>query len=127
VTVKVVDALGGPISNARVTLNGPQKLSGVTKGDGTATFDNIIGGSMQIIAQAQGTPDIYQAITTTVTQPGTVQVRLDKYIALGSTLISASMLVTIIILLLAVIALLLVEILRRKKVNLARQAKTSFS
>jgi hypothetical protein len=127
VTVKVVDALGGPISNARVTLNGPQKLSGVTKGDGTATFDNIIGGSMQIIAQAQGTPDIYQAITTTVTQPGTVQVRLDKYIALGSTLISASMLVTIIILLLAVIALLLVEILRKKKVNLARQAKTSFS
>jgi len=127
VIVKVVDVLGGPISNAQVTLNGPQKLSGVTKGDGTATFDNIIGGSMQIIAQAQGTPDIYQAITITVAQPGTVQVRMDKYIALGSTLIPASLLVTIIIILLAVIALLLIEIIRRKKVNIPRQAKTSFS
>ena len=127
VIVKVVDVLGGPISNAQVTLNGPQKLSGVTKGDGTATFDNIIGGSMQIIAQAQGTPDIYQAITTTVAEPGTVQVRMDKYIALGSTLIPASLLVTIIIILLAVIALLLIEIIRRKKVNIPRQAKTSFS
>jgi hypothetical protein len=127
VTVKVVDALGGPISNAQVTLNGPQKLSDVTKGDGAVTFDNIIGGSMQIIAQAQGAPDIYQAITTTVTQPGTVQLRMDKYIALGSTLIPASLLVTIVIILLAVVGLLLVEILRRKKVNLSRQAKTSFS
>ncbi|HSQ49111.1 MAG TPA: carboxypeptidase-like regulatory domain-containing protein [Candidatus Deferrimicrobiaceae bacterium] len=127
VTVKVVDALGGPISTAQVTLNGPQKLSDVTKGDGTVTFDNIIGGSMQIIAQAQGAPDIYQAITTTVTQPGTVQLRMDKYIAFGSTLIPASLLVTIIIILLAVMGLLLVEILRRKKVNLHRQAKTSFS
>ncbi len=90
VTVKVVDALGGPISNAQVTLNGPQKLSDVTKGDGTVTFDNIIGGSMQIIAQAKEHPDIYQAITTTVDQPGTVQLKMDKYIALGSTLIPAS-------------------------------------
>ena len=127
VTVKVVDALGGPISNAQVTLNGPQKISGVTKGDGTATFDNIIGGSMQIIAQAQGAPDIYQAVITIVTQPGTVQVRMDKYIALGSTLIPASLLVTLIIILVIVVGLLLVEILLRKKVTLPRQAKTSFS
>jgi hypothetical protein len=123
----VVDALGSPVSNVQITLNGPQKLSGVTKGDGTTTFDNIIGGSMQIIAQAQGAPDIYQAITTTVTQAGTVQVRMDKYIALGSTLIPASLLVTIIIILFAVVALLLVEILRKRKVNVLRQAKTSFS
>ncbi|MGE5187427.1 MAG: hypothetical protein ACM3JE_00200 [Betaproteobacteria bacterium] len=127
VTVRVVDALGSPVSNVQITLNGPQKLSGVTKGDGTTTFDNIIGGSMQIIAQAQGAPDIYQAITTTVTQAGTVQVRMDKYIALGSTLIPASLLVTIIIILFAVVALLLVEILRKRKVNVLRQAKTSFS
>ena len=52
---------------------------------------------------------------------------MDKYIALGSTLIPASLLVTIIIILLAVVGLLLVEILRRKKVNTPRQAKTSFS
>jgi uncharacterized membrane protein len=82
---------------------------------------------MQIIAQAQGTPDIYNAVTATVTQSGTVQVRMEKYIALGSTLIPASLLVTIVIILLAVVALLLVEILRRKKVNVPRQTKSSFS
>lgn len=115
--VKVVDALGAAISNAEVTLNGPQTLSAITKGDGIATFDNIVGGNMQIITQAQGSPDAYQAITTVVNGPGTVQVKMDKYIALGSMLLPASFLLTLAIIIAAVLTLIVVEVARRRRVT----------
>ena len=82
-SVAVVDFFGNPISNANVTLNGPEKISEVTQSDGKATFNNIIGGNIQIIAQASGTKDAYQAITLTVNQPTSVQIKIDRYIALG--------------------------------------------
>ena len=52
VSVSVVDFFGHPISNANVTLNGPcnRTLSAMTKSDGTATFNNVVGGDMQIVA-----------------------------------------------------------------------------
>jgi hypothetical protein len=117
VQVKVVDALGGAISNAAVTLNGPQKLTGTTKSDGTVTFDNIVGGSMQVIAQANGNPEAYQAQTINVDQSTTITVKMDKYIALGSTLIPASLLLTIIIVILAIVTLAVVEVIRRRRVK----------
>jgi len=117
VQVKVVDALGGAISNAAVTLNGPQILTGTTKGDGTVTFDNIVGGSMQVIAQANGNPEAYQALTINVDQSTTITVKMDKYIALGSTLIPASLLLTIIIVILAIVTLVVVEVIRRRRVK----------
>ena len=70
---------------------------------------------MQIIAQAPGTPDAYQAITLTVNQPTTVQIKIDKYVALGSLLIPASSLITIIIILVAIILFALVEVYRRRR------------
>jgi hypothetical protein len=117
VQVKVVDALGGAISNAAITLNGPQTLTGTTKGDGTVTFDNLVGGNMQVIAQANGNPEAYQALTINVEQSTTVTVKMDKFIALGSTLIPASLLLTIIIILLAVVILVVVEVIRRRRVK----------
>ncbi len=114
-SVAVVDFFGNPISNANVTLNGPEKLSGVTQSDGKATFNNIIGGSIQIIAQASGTKDAYQAMTLTVNQPTSVQIKIDKYVAIGSLLIPASALITILIILVAIILFALVEVYRRKR------------
>ena len=113
----VVDFFGNPISNANVTLNGPEKISEVTQRDGKATFNNIIGGNMQIIAQASGTKDAYQAITLTVIQPTSVQVKIDRYIALGSILIPASAFITLIIILVALILFAIVEIYRRRRVK----------
>ena len=54
VSVSVVDFFGTPISNANVTLNGPstERFSAKTQSDGTATFNNVIGGDMQIVAFA---------------------------------------------------------------------------
>ncbi len=113
----VVDFFGNPISNANVTLNGPEKISEVTQSDGKATFNNIIGGNIQIIAQASGTKDAYQAMTLTVNQPTSVQIKIDRYIALGSMLIPASALITIIIILVAIILFAMVEIYRRRRVK----------
>ncbi len=114
-SVSVVGFFGAPISNVNVTLNGPQQQSATTKSDGTATFNNIIGGNMQIIAQVPGAPDVYQAITLTVNQPTSIQIRIDKYVALGSILIPASALIAILIILVALISFATVEVYRRRR------------
>ena len=116
-SVSVVDFFGAPISNVQVTINGQQQLSEPTQNNGKATFNNIVGGNMQIIAQASGTPDAYQAITVNVNQPSTVQIRMDKYVALGSLLIQASLLITILIILSAIILFALVEVVRRRRLK----------
>jgi hypothetical protein len=71
-SMAVVDFFGNPISNANVTLNGPEKIFQVTQSDGKAIFNNIVGGNIQIIAQASGTKDAYQAMTLTINQPTSV-------------------------------------------------------
>jgi hypothetical protein len=117
VSVSVVDFFGQPISNANVTLNGPatERLSAMTQGDGTATFNNVIGGDMQIVAFAQGAQNSYQAVTLTVDNPTSVQIKMDRYIALGSLMIPVSSLITLIIILVAIVLFATVEIYRRKK------------
>ena len=119
VSVSVVDFFGRPIPNANVTLNGPEteRFSAVTQGDGTVTFSNVIGGDMQIVAFAPGAQNDYQAVTLTVNQPTSVQIKIDRYIALGSLLIQASSLITIAVILVAVILFAAVEIYRRKRVK----------
>ena len=119
VSVSVVDFFGRPIPNANVTLNGPEteRFSAVTQGDGTVTFSNVIGGDMQIVAFAPGAQNGYQAVTLTVNQPTSVQIKIDRYIALGSLLIQASSLITIAVILAAVILFAAVEIYRRKRVK----------
>ena len=79
-SVKVVDFFGNPISNANVTLNGPatERFSAMTKSDGTATFNNVVGGDMQIVAFAPGAQNNYQAITLTVNQPTSVQIKIES-------------------------------------------------
>ena len=116
-SVSVVDFFGSPVSNANVTLNGPLLASAVTQSNGKATFNNIIGGNMQIIAQPSGTQDASQAITVNVDQPTTVQIKIEKYVALGSILIPTSSLFTILIIVLAIIMFVIVEVYRRRRVK----------
>jgi hypothetical protein len=118
-TVTVVDFLGTPISNVNVTLNGPEKISAQTQSDGKAIFNEIIGGNMQIIVQASGIQDAYQALTLTVNQPTALQVKIDRFVAIGPILIQASLLITILIVLASVIVLLLVEVFSRRRTRSA--------
>ena len=93
VSVSVVDLFGNPISNANVTINGQgtERLTALTASDGKATFNNIIGGNMQVVAFAPGAQNSYQAITVNVNQPTSVQVKIDKFVALGSLLIQSTL------------------------------------
>jgi len=120
VSVKVVDFFGNPISNANVTLNGPatESFSALTKGDGTAVFNDVVGGDMQVVAFAPGAQNAYQAIAVTINQPISVQVKIERYVALGSLFVPVSSLIALIVILVAVILLVVVEVYRRKKAKL---------
>ena len=115
IKVSVIDFFGQPIPNANVTLNGPdtESFSAIAK-SGTATFNNVVGGNMQIIAFAQGAQNDYQAITLNVDQPTSVQVRIDRIVALGPILIQVSTLFAILVIVIAIISLAIVEIYTRK-------------
>jgi hypothetical protein len=117
-SVKVVDLLGSPISNAQVTINGAQQKSASTASDGKATFGSIIGGDMQIVAQIQGTSGASQAITVYINEPTTVQIKLENYVSVGGMLMQASTLTTIVIVLVIAVVFGIVEVVRRKKPNL---------
>ena len=117
VSVRVVDFFGSPISNANVTLNGPatERFSAITKGDGTATFSNVVGGSMQVVAFALGGENNYQSLTLNVDQPTTVQLKIDKYVVLGSLLAPVSSLIAVLVILIGIILLIIVEVYLRRR------------
>ena len=117
VSVRVVDFLGQPIQNANVTLIGPstERFSTLTPSSGTATFSDVIGGDMQIVAFAQAAPNDYQAVTQLVNQTTSIQIKLGQYIAVGPFLIQANTLITIMIILVVAILFVVVEIYRHKR------------
>jgi hypothetical protein len=121
-SVSVVDFFGSPIPNVNVILNGPAKTSAVTQSNGVATFDNIVGGNMQIIAEAQGAQDASQSITVNVNEPTTVQLQIGKYVSLGGMLMQASTLITILIIIACVLSFTAVEVYRRRRIKSAPTA-----
>jgi hypothetical protein len=117
VEVTVVDYFGAPISNANVTLNGPssERFSAMTSGNGKATFNNVVGGDMQIVAFAKGAESSYQAVSLTVDQPTSVQIKMGGYVALGTILIPTAWLFTLILIIVAIVLLVVVEMFLRRR------------
>ncbi|MCW4000178.1 MAG: carboxypeptidase-like regulatory domain-containing protein [Candidatus Bathyarchaeota archaeon] len=113
--VSVVDLFGAPIPNMQVTLKGPEKVSAITPSDGKVSFNNIMGGNMLITAQSADVEDASQAVTVTVNEPTVVQIKIDRYVSVGGTLIQASTLITMIIILVAAALFMLVEVYRRQR------------
>jgi hypothetical protein len=118
ISVKVVDYFGQSISNAEVVVNRPgmEKVSATTAATGTATFNSIIGGSMQIVAYPKGMENSYEAVNVQVIAPESIQIEMSNYVLLGSVLIGTSLIVTMIIIASVAILFLLLEILRRKQI-----------
>jgi hypothetical protein len=116
VSVTVVDYFGQPIPNVNVMLRGPENAtrSATTQGDGTATFDNVIGGTMQIIAYLSGREDSYEAVNLQVEAPTTTKIVMGRYVLLGPFVIETNLFATLIIILAALILFLSVEVYRRK-------------
>jgi hypothetical protein len=117
VSVTVVDYFGQPIPNVNVMLREPGNVtrSATTQMKGTATFDDVIGGNIQIIAYPGGSEDSYEAVNLQVGAPTTITIKMGMYVLLGPFLIETIVLATLIIILVAVIIFLSVEVYRRKK------------
>ena len=116
-SVVVVDYFGQSIPNVNVMLRGPEQVtrSATTQTDGTATFGNLIGGNMQIIAYLTGREASYEAVNLQVEAPTAIKIKMGKYVLLGSFLIETSLLTTLIIILAAVILFLSMEVYTRKR------------
>jgi hypothetical protein len=117
VSVTVVDYFGQPIPNVSVILNGHsiETRSAPTQTDGTTTFGNVIGGSMQVIAYPAGMENSYEAVNLQIEEPTTIKIKMAKYILIGPFLIEASVLATFFIFLLAIILFVSMEVYRRKR------------
>ncbi len=93
-----------------------EKISATTTAAGTATFNGIIGGSMQIVAYPTGMENSYEAANVQVNAPETIQIRMSRFVLLGSVLIETSLIVTIVFISAVAILFVLLEILRRKQI-----------
>jgi len=126
VTVKVGDYFGQPIPNANVRIIGPggTAQSEKTGADGTAVFSGVTGGDMQIVAYLAEDDDYYEARNVHVESPTTIQVRMGRYIALGSFLIQTSQFVTFMAVLPAVAVFVFWEVYRRRKATSQKNRAT---
>lgn len=124
VSVKVVDYFGNPISNVNIQLSRPgmNTRSTTTQGDGTATFDNVIGGNIEITAYPSGNEGAFAAENLYLDSPTTVQIKMASFVALGSLLLGTSLLATLIVVLIAVILFVGIEIYQRKGFKLMRKS-----
>jgi hypothetical protein len=116
VSVKVVDYFGNGINNVNVKLSRPTDTwSNITQGDGTATFSNVIGGNMEIIASLSGNSNSFVAKNLQIDSSTTVRLTMDKYVVLAGALVDTSVLATVIVILLAVLLFAGIEVIRRRK------------
>ena len=124
VSVLVVDYFGQPISNANVNFRGPDEVprSSTTGADGTATFNNVVGGDAHIVAYASGKENYYEALNLHVESPTAVQIKMGNYVLLGSLLVDTSLFITVLIAVPILVVFLLLELFRRRRLQ---PAKTS--
>jgi hypothetical protein len=121
-----VDYFGNPISNVNVQMSrsGMNPQSKTTQGDGTATFDNVIGGNIEITAYSSGNENSYVARNLEVGSPTVVQLQMANYVVIGGLLIGTSLLATIIIVLVAVLLFLGIELYKKKGFKLLRKRES---
>jgi hypothetical protein len=117
VSVEVIDYLGRPISNANVTLQreGLNVSPEQTQSNGTAKFNNIIGGSIQITVYLPGQTQPFMINNFYVDSSTTIQLKIDKYVTLAGFLVETSQLAILLIVVVTVIFVLLVEVYRSKR------------
>ena len=128
VSVSVADYLGQPIPNVNVDFIGPDQVTrtNTTLADGTATFSNVIGGDVWLVAYPTGAESYYEAIALNVASPTAVEIKFSKYVLLGSILVEASLLFVVAMIVSAIAIVAVFEVFRRRKMNLpADKIKTN--
>jgi hypothetical protein len=127
VSIQVVDYFGQGISNVNVKLQGEkqQVLSLLTQGDGTATFTNIIGGSLQATLYMSGSSDPAEALSFSALNSTTVQIKLAKYVTLAGMLIETNQLAIIAMIIIAALLVVVMEIRRRMRIKTTKNETVS--
>lgn len=117
VTVKVTDYFGQGLANVNVTLQrqGVGPLSNPTQGDGTATFNNVVGGEFQIAVYMGDQTDPIAAVEQTIGSSMTVQLKLDRFVSLGGLLVDISQFAIAILTVLTVMLVVVLEICRLRR------------
>jgi hypothetical protein len=122
VTVKVVDYFGQGLANVKVTMQrqGLSPVSMSTQGDGTATFNNMVGGDFQIAVYMGDQTDPISAVEQTV-EPSTnestvtVPIKLDKFVSLGGLLVDTSQFAIALLVIVTVVLVVVLEVYRMRR------------
>jgi hypothetical protein len=115
VSIKIVDYFGNGISNVNVQLSRPSMgpLSATTQGDGTVTFNEVIGGNVEITAYLSEDQSSYVASNVQVDSPTTLVLTMNKYVVLGGAVMETSTLATLILVIIAILLFIVIEVYRR--------------
>jgi hypothetical protein len=126
VSVHVVDYFGQGIANVNVKLQreGQTQVSTETQADGIATFNNMIGGDMEVTLYLGSSSQPIAAQGLAVEDSMTIQVKMDNYVVFAGLLLDTSLFATIIIIVLILIFVLAIEVyrLRRSKTQKSESA-----
>lgn len=128
VSVTVVDYVGQPFSNVNVTLQGEglPAVSQLTQGNGTATFNDVDGGSYQVAVYLPNRDQPTAAEEVAVSGSTAVQISISKYVLLAGVLVETSQLAVVIIVVVTVVLIVLLEVyLRRRSKPEKTEASTS--
>ena len=114
VSVRVVDYFGQGIGNVNVKLTraGEPTMTATTKGDGTATFDNVIGGTLEVALYLGASTQPIVTQGSIVQNSTTIQVQMSKYVVLAGMLVDTATFATIIVIIVAVALVLALEVYR---------------
>jgi hypothetical protein len=117
VTVKVADFFGQGLANVKVTLQreGLSPISMSTQGDGTAAFNNMVGGDFQIAVYMGDQTDPIAAMEQPVESSMTLQVKLDKFVSLGGLLVDTGQFAIVLLVVLTVILVVVLEVYRMRR------------
>lgn len=118
VSIKVVDYFGQPITNVNVTLkHGDLQYSLSSQSGGVFTFNNIIGGDLQITVYPSGLSNPYASTTTFVDTSKVIEIKLEKYVVLIGFVVETAVFITAIIIVTTILLAILVEVYRRKRLK----------
>jgi len=119
VSVKVVDYLGQPISNANVILQreGMATRSARTQSDGTVTFSGVTGGTFQVTVYLSDQAQPSAEGGFLVAKSATIEIRVEKYLTLAGMLVETSQFAIVLVVVLTVLIVLVLEIYRRRRLK----------
>jgi hypothetical protein len=118
VSVKVVDYFGQGIGNVNVKLQRegePTMSAPPTKADGIATFNNVIGGNLELFLYLGDSTQPVVTEGVTVENSTTIQVTISKYIVLGGLLVETTEFATILVIAVAIAFVLALEVYRFRR------------